>query len=156
MDGRDRFWQRWLVVVTSIVAVFGLTLVIAPPIGRRFFSLLIYGSQSGIEAMGSTARSYITLAHGVLGAVMFGWATALLFVVIGPFARGSWEAWLTIAVSMTAWFIPDTVISLWLGFWPNAVQNVVFATLFAIPLAATYRTFRRRKGREVTSVPSDP
>jgi hypothetical protein len=156
MEGRDRFWQRWLLVVTIVVAAFGLALVIAPPVGRGFFSLLIYGSPSRIDEMGTTASAYITLAHGVLGAVMFGWAVALLLIVMGPFARGFWEGWLILAVSVTAWFIPDTVISLSLGFWPNAVQNAVFATLFAIPLAATYRSFRQRKGPEVPSVPSGP
>ncbi len=42
---------------------------------------------------------------------------------------------------VTAWFTPDTAFSLWSGFWQNAVLNVAVATLFAVPLAATYRTF---------------
>ena len=83
------------------------------------------------------------MVHGVLGAVMCGWATALLFIVIGPFGRGSWEAWLTISVSLTAWFVTDTAFSLWTGFWRNAILNLVIATLFAVPLAATFRRFRR-------------
>jgi hypothetical protein len=47
-------------------------------------------------------------------------------------------------VLLTAWFVPDTVLSLWTGFWPNAILNLVIAAFFAMPLAATYRTFRQR------------
>jgi hypothetical protein len=144
VERRFRFWQRWLIVVTIGVAVFGLTLVVAPTLARRLFGLLIYASPFGIDRLGAPAAPYITLVHGVLGAVMFGWAIALLFIVIGPFGRGSREGWLTMTVSLTAWFVPDTAFSLWTGFWPNAVLNLVFATLFAIPLAATYRAFRQR------------
>jgi hypothetical protein len=130
--------------VTIGVAVFGLTLVVAPAVGRRIFSLLIYASPTGVADLGASATPYITLVHGVLGAVMFGWMIALLFIVIGPFGRGSREAWLAIAVSMTAWLVSDTVFSLWTGFWPNAILNLGIATLFAIPLAATFRRFKRR------------
>ncbi len=46
-------------------------------------------------------------------------------------------------VSLVAWFIPDTVFSIISGFWENAVQNFVFAVLFAIPLVALYCQARR-------------
>jgi hypothetical protein len=48
------------------------------------------------------------------------------------------------AVSAAAWLVPDTVFSLWTGFWRNAVLNSVIALLFVIPLAATYRLFMRQ------------
>jgi hypothetical protein len=43
-----------------------------------------------------------------------------------------------VAVSIAAWFVPDTAFSLWTGYWQNAVLNGVLALAFAIPLAATY------------------
>ena len=36
-----------------------------------------------------------------------------------------------------SWFVPDTFRSVWGGFGPNAILNLVLATLYAIPLAAT-------------------
>lgn len=45
--------------------------------------------------------------------------------------------WNLIALSVAAWFVPDTSYSLLSGFWQNAVLNTVFAGLFAIPLWAT-------------------
>ena len=41
-------------------------------------------------------------------------------------------------------FVPDTLYSLTSGFVGNAVLNVGFALLFAVPLAATFRDFAAR------------
>jgi uncharacterized membrane protein YhaH (DUF805 family) len=137
------FWVRWLVVVTVGVMVFGILLVLAPGLAREGFSLLVYGDRQQIATFGSGAAHYIGLVHAVLGAVMFGWGLALLLVVRGLFARGAREGWQIVVVSVAAWFVPDTTFSLWSGFWQNAVLNLVFIILFAIPLTATYQDFRR-------------
>lgn len=142
MQNHFAFWLRWLVVVTLGLMAFSLSMVLAPGLTRQIFGLLIYASPEGINAFGGAAVAYISLTHAVLGAVMLGWGAAMLCLVLGPLARRSFEAWLTLAVSLTAWFVPDTSYSLWSGFWQNAVFNCVFVLLFAIPLAATYRTCR--------------
>jgi hypothetical protein len=139
------FWRRWLIVATLCFMAFSLALVLAPNLTRQFFSLLIYATPESINALGSAAVAYISLAHAVLGAAMFGWGVALLSIVLGPFKRMSLEAWQTLAVSLAAWFIPNTAYSLWSGFWQNAVFNGVFITLFAIPLVATYSTCRSHR-----------
>ena len=93
MQGRDRFWWYWPIVAALGVATFGAVLVVIPALGRQVFGLLLFSSPSGIEALGASATPYITLVHGVLGAVMVGWAITLLSVAIGPFGRGSWDGW---------------------------------------------------------------
>ncbi len=108
---------------------------------RRRFARIAFPGR--IATFGTEAVAYISLVHAVLGAVMFGWGLALLFVVRGPFALGAKEGWRIVALSVAAWFIPDTAFSLWSGFWQNAVLNAVFLALFATPLAATYRVFHR-------------
>jgi hypothetical protein len=135
------FWWRWLVAVTLGVMLFGISMILMPGLIREFFSLLLYSSSQRISDFEEPAVAYITLMHGVLGAVMFGWSVALLFVLFGSFRRGKRQGWLTFAVSLAAWFIPDTVLSLWSGFWQNAVLNLTLAALFAIPLSATYKAF---------------
>lgn len=137
-----QFWTRWLYVVTLAVMVFGLVLVLSPQLTRLGFSWLVYGDTARIAAFGPKAVEYISLLHAVLGAVMVGWGTALLLVVRGPFRRGAMEGWHIIAVSVSVWFVPDTVFSFWSGFWQNALLNLVFAILFVIPLAANYKAFR--------------
>ena len=138
-----RFWERWLIFATSLVAGFGLLLVVSPALSRWLFGWVAFGSPSGIEDLGAAAQPYLALAHGVLGAVMFGWGVGLLLVVLGPFARGEWEGWRTIALSMGAWFAVDITLSAVSGFWGNVALNIGFALLFAVPLAATYSAFRR-------------
>lgn len=132
--------------VTLCFMAFSVTLVLAPDLTRRFFSLLIYASPEKINAFGTEAVAYISLLHAVLGAVMIGWGMALLLTVLRPFKSMSLQAWKTVAVSMAVWFIPDTGYSLWSGFWQNAAFNCIFIVLFAIPLIATYNTCRQHSG----------
>lgn len=139
------FWLRWLLAVTLGVMVFGLVLVLAPSLTRQGFSLLVYADTERIATFGADAVAYIALVHAVLGGVMFGWGVALLFVVRGLFARGASEGWQIVAVSVAAWFVPDTAFSLWSGFWQNALLNATFIILFAVPLAATYRVFHEKR-----------
>lgn len=135
------FWQRWLIVATVFVLILSIAMVAIPVPVLRMFSLLYYSSPEGIDAFGAPAVAFIMLLQGVLGAVMFGWSVALLLVLLGSFRRGSREGWTIMAVSLAAWFIPDTTYSLWSGFWQNAALNLVFLVFFAIPLVATHRTF---------------
>ncbi len=138
------FWWRWLVLAACGVLLFGLSFVVLPDLTQRFFNLLLFSSTQRNPAFSDAAVAYITLAYAVLGAVMFGWAIALLYALFGPFRRGLREGWNAVAVSLAAWFIPDTTFSLRSGFWQNAALNLVFAVLFAIPLVATYKAFHGR------------
>jgi len=137
-----KFWVNWLLAVAAGVAIFGLVLVVAPALTRQGFSLLVYASPSRIDAFGQEQVRYISLAHAVIGGVMAGWGTALFYVTKTLFARGSRIAWNLVAVSVLAWFVPDTSYSLLSGYWQNAVLNTAFLALFALPLWAT-RSMKR-------------
>ncbi|MGD0547305.1 MAG: hypothetical protein ABR991_05695 [Terracidiphilus sp.] len=147
------FWWRWLVAVTVGLLLFGAGLFLAPDPASRVFGLLFYSSPSRFSALGEPAAAYIKFAHGVLGAVLFGWSVTLLMLLLGPFRRASKESWQIIVLSLLAWFIPDTVFSLWSGFWQNAVLNTVIAAFFAVPLVATYLILKRIKRDEQVGTP---
>lgn len=132
-----RFWVRWLVVASAIVIGFGASMVLAPGPTRQLFGLLLFASPDGVNDLAGPAVAYVSLVHAILGATMVGWGVLLLLVVLGPFRRGSAEAWRMLATSLAAWFVPDTAFSLASGFWPNAVLNAGFVALFAVPLLAT-------------------
>ena len=129
--------MRWLLVVSAGVVVFGLLLVLAPSLTRQGFSLLVYASQNQIDSFGAEQVRYVSLAHAVIGGVMIGWGVALFYVTNALLASGNPVGWNIIALSVVAWFVPDTSYSLISGFWQNAVLNTGFLTLFAIPLWAT-------------------
>lgn len=138
-------WFNWLLLVVLGVMLFGIGMILAPGLIRQAFSLLLYAAPHAVDSdFGAPAVAYVTLLHGVLGAVMFGWGVALLLILRGPFLRGRREAWNIFCISVAAWFVPDTLFSLWTGFWQNAVLNSVFALLFVVPLAATHRFFRQQ------------
>ena len=130
-------WINWLLAVSVGVVVFGLVLVLIPSLARQGFSLLVYASPERIDAFGEEPVRYISLAHAVLGGLMVGWGVALFYVTKTLLARGSRIAWNLIALSVLAWFIPDTSYSLLSGYWQNALLNTVFLVLFVVPLLAT-------------------
>jgi hypothetical protein len=134
--GPKTLWLAWLRIATVFTIAFGLFLVVAPALSRQGFSLMVYSSADRIGGFGSAAADYIELAHAVMGAVMVGWGVALLLVLRGPMRRNVREGALIYAVSLTCWFVPDTIFSLASGFWQNAILNLSFAVVFAIPLVA--------------------
>lgn len=142
--GNFNFWWRWLVGVDIGVMLFGLTLVLFPSLARQAFSLMVFSDPSVIDAFSFEAANYITLSHGVMGSVMFGWGAAMMFTLFSQFREGVRVGWLNLAVSVGLWYLPDTYLSLQTGFWQNAILNTVFVILFAIPLAATYRMFQTK------------
>lgn len=131
------FWINWLLTVAAGVVAFGLVLVLAPTLARQGFSTLVYASPDRIDAFGQEQVRYISLAHAVIGGVMVGWGAALFYVTKTLLAGGSRIAWNLVALSVGAWFVPDTSYSLISGYWQNAMLNTVFLVLFALPLWAT-------------------
>ena len=135
-------WINWLLAVSVGVVAFGLVLVLLPSLTRQGFSLLVYASPERIDAFGQEPVRYIALAHAVLGGVMVGWGAALFYITRTLLASGSRIAWNLVALSVVAWFIPDTSYSLLSGYWQNALLNTVFLVLFAVPLLATRAKLR--------------
>lgn len=142
MNKASHAWWQMLVAVTSGLIAFGLILVLLPGLTRQGFSWMIYGSPAHLDAFAANAVAYISLVHAVLGAVMVGWGSLMLWLTLGPLRRGRREAWTMFVAALLAWFIPDTAYSLLSGFWQNAVLNTVFALLFALPLIALKSAMR--------------
>jgi hypothetical protein len=115
-------------------ALFGAVLVLAPGLTRQGFSLLMFGDAHHINTFAPEARTYISLVHGVLGAVMVGWALALLGVVMWLWKQAPRQAWRVVALSVGGWFVVDTTFSLSVGAWQNAFLNLAFGALFAVGL----------------------
>lgn len=141
MNQGIQVWWRWLVLVVCGVMIFSLGMVVAPNLIQQFFDIMFFSSSQAHTAFGDAATSYIKFVYGVLGAVMIGWMTTLLCILVGSFRRGEREAWWAVATSIVVWFTIDSGLSVLTGFWQNAVFNTLFLILFVIPLAATYQHF---------------
>jgi len=136
-----QFWWGWLVVVVCSVIIFNVGLVIAPNLMQQFFNVMFFSSSKAYTDFGNAATLYVEFVYGVLGAVMIGWMTTLLYILVGSFRSRQREAWWAIAAPIVVWFAVDSWLSISTGFWQNAVFNTLFLVLFIIPLAATYRYF---------------
>ena len=140
-------WLPTLHVACAIVMGFGLALLVAPFKLQPLFSLLYYGSTQRVLAFGPDALDYLAFKDGVIGALCLGWGATLMLVVRGPFARGETQGWSFVAAPIAIWFAAEALSTILSGFWSNFLLIAVFALVFAVPLAATWRGFfghRRR------------
>jgi uncharacterized membrane protein YhaH (DUF805 family) len=138
MKSMFQFWWWCLVASCGIMITFGLGMVFAPALMHQFFDQVLFASSSAQTNFDPAANAYIFFSYGILGALLIAWMVPLLSILVGPFQHKQGWAWLAIASSVGIWFAIDSSISIGSGFWQNAVSNVGFLILFAIPLAATY------------------
>lgn len=129
--------KRDTLLLAAVVGtgLFGSALVLLPAWSRLGFSLLMYGDAGRIDRFGPEVVAYATLVHGVLGAVMLGWALSLLALLRGRWRVEPARARAIVALSVGSWFVVDTAFSAAVGAWPNVALNAVFGALFAVGLA---------------------
>lgn len=136
---RLRLWDRVLLVVVSLVAVYAVGLVaLGLTIGDVLFDPLGFGPDDG-DITSDTSRSYLRLIFAVLGSVIVGWMITIAAIVVGPLARRERWAWNATVVATLTWFILDTGASLLLGFVGHALFNIGFGIALAVPLAVIRR-----------------
>lgn len=131
--------DRLLLALIGITALFGASMLLLPGATRSLFGLVMYGDAARIESFGSEARAYATLLHGVLGAVMVGWAVALWGLLGGPGVSAAGAGWRGVGLSVGAWYLLDSGFSAAVGAWPNVVLNTGFAVAFAAGIAVARR-----------------
>jgi hypothetical protein len=127
-----------LIVALWGTALFGALMLLVPGLAHQGFGLLMFGDASRILSFSPEALGYATLLTGVLGAVMVGWALGLLALLRWCWAGAPLACWRVTAVSLGSWFVVDTLFSLAVGGWQNAVLNLSFAVLFAAGLWMAY------------------
>jgi hypothetical protein len=123
-----------LQAVCLYTAAFGAVMVLAPGFTRSGFGWLLLGGSAAMQAWPEQARNYVTLVHGVLGAVLVGWGVGLLLLVRTLWPLAPRVAWRAVALSVLCWWLPDTSFSLAVGAWQNALLNLGFGLLFAAGL----------------------
>lgn len=136
------FWQKWLVVVSILIATFGVTMSLLN--GTSFFQP--FNDQinpvfwSG-EDLPDRADRFQRWVYGAWGATVAGWGIFALFIARYPFrARQIW-ARNCLLFGLGVWYLLDTGISLFFRVTFNAFFNTLLLTLIAVPLAFTWRSF---------------
>jgi hypothetical protein len=143
--GRFSFWQKWLVAVGVLLAVFGLALAFCNQ--SRFFDLLFNNQVNPSFWTAAQVTPQIVRfqqwVYGVLGATVAGWGIVVVFVAHYPFRRQERWAWVSLALGITVWFLTDTALSLYFQVGFNVAFNIVVFLSVILPLLATRKAFGR-------------
>ena len=94
MKSRDStsHWDRLLLLVVVVVALYALGLVVAGLwLGDTVFNALGFGPEDGDVV--ESQREYVRLVYGILGAVIVGWMATIGLIVSGPLRRRETWAW---------------------------------------------------------------
>lgn len=76
-------------------------------------------------------------AVGLLGAVSIGWSMTLFAAIrlaTSVDKRTAAPFWTLLTLSIAGWFLIDSAISIYTGFWRNSVSNVLIVGTFLLPL----------------------
>ena len=137
------FWQKWLLIVSIIISLFGIYIALFNQ--TLWFNLLLndkvnttFFSAPGISNDVITFQKWI---YGVLGATVFGWGIFLSFIAHYPFKRKEKWAWNCFLIGIICWFVLDTSISVYFGVIVNAIFNTVLFLGIIIPLVFSRKHF---------------
>ncbi|MCA9885624.1 MAG: hypothetical protein KC708_21750 [Anaerolineae bacterium] len=130
-------WIRWMNIVCGLFILYGLALVLLPSQVQDVQGAIYYNWPLGEDAysqLTSIEYNYHIFLYGVIGGVLIGWSVLIIAVVNGPLQNGYRWAWQALVISLVAWFVTDTLISLATGMTINGLFNLVSTAAFAIPL----------------------
>jgi hypothetical protein len=137
------FWRKWLFGATIIMVVFGVALALLN--GTFIFSWMNDGINppfwSDSSSITPAIRNYQQFTTGLLGTLMTCWGLTVMFIAQYSFRRQESWAWTGLVFSVGLWFLMDTSISLYYRVYFNALSNLGFLVLLALPLFFTRKHF---------------
>ena len=136
------FWQKWLLVVGIVIAVFGTLMALLS--GTPLFDLFnqqIDPAFWGANAVGENAKIFQQWIYGVWGATIAGWGIFVTFIARYPFREK--ERWASdcLIAGMSLWFVLDTSLSVYYQVYFNAAFNTALLILALLPIFATRKHF---------------
>ena len=125
----------WLEAASLVLIAVGIVIAAAAvpalsgPAGL-LIDIAIWPFDGAQTLAGAEAR----LLCAISGGMLVGWGALMALVAVRLYARDPALARTMIAVSMITWFVVDCAASVAAGAPVNAVLNVGFLALFAVPL----------------------
>lgn len=128
------FWRNWLTIWCGAVAIFGLVLTGgAFPTADAPIRWMIATINPAADA---TMTDTLRFSLALMGAVTIGWSLTLHAAIRAADRLGAagGPVWRLLVLSMCAWYVIDSSLSVATGFGLNAVSNTVFMAAFLWPL----------------------
>jgi hypothetical protein len=139
---RFSFWQRWLLVVSVIVAVFGIALALLSNTPLfDWMNQLINQAIWGTTTLPAEASVFQQWVYAVLGATVAGSGVFVFFIARQPFSQRERWAWNCLVAVLIVWYPIDTLASLYFKVAFNALFNTGLLLLVALPLFFTRKQF---------------
>lgn len=130
--------KLWLETASIILGLVGLVICMsalpALSLPTRLLADAVFWPP---DAAQSLAAPETRLLAAIGGGVMLGWGATLWLLVRLLFAREPAAVKTIIMTGITVWFVADSTASILAGAPVNAVLNIGFLLLFALPLRGT-------------------
>jgi hypothetical protein len=134
------FWCRWLWIASLILIVFGVAMALLN-------QTIVFATMNRLidpvfwpAGIPDDVPAFQGWVYGAWGATVIGWGVMTAVLARFAFPRREGWAWWAMVLGIGAWYVVDTAISAVYGVWVNVILNAVLMVLFALPLAATWRT----------------
>ena len=142
-----KFWQRWLLVVSWIIVLFGLAMALlnATPL----FDLMndrVNPVFWGDGPVPHASALFMRWIYGVLGATVAGWGVFMVYIARFPFYRHERWARDAILIGLLLWYVVDTSITLYFRVAFNAALNTTLFIMGMLPIVMTWKSFAKREG----------
>ena len=132
------FWQKWLLVVSILITVFGVLMVASSFLGDNSSGV---GPEFVQKYKIITFFAFRQWLLAILGATIAGWGICLIFMAHYPFKRKELWAWNSLILGLSVWFVLDTIFLMYAGVYFNAIFNTVVFVLAILPLIFTRKHF---------------
>ena len=131
------FWKNWMTAWCWLVLVFGVVLaLVATPMtdaAVRFVFALISRDPSSDTIL---AQPPMRFAIGLQGALTIGWALTIFGMARAAETSGA-AVWRALTVSLVAWYVIDSAISVLTGFPLNALSNTLLMSGYLAPVLSS-------------------
>ena len=114
----EYFYRRIIIIISVLVILLGI-----------FISFILDPKLIPVEG-----GIMVRWLQGIIGATLMGWGLTILLVSWYAFKQGIPQLLRYILLGLIAWFIPDTIISIYYGIVFNVIINLIFLAVAGFPL----------------------
>ncbi|MFH1188580.1 MAG: hypothetical protein V1652_01915 [bacterium] len=137
------FWQKWLLIVGVVMAIFGIYMSLSS--GTYLFRIF---DNNIIPVFWNTAKitqnalKFQKWVYGAWGATVAGWSIFLIFITHYPFKQKQKWAWKCLLSGLLVWYFLDTAFSWYFKVYINVALNSTILLLVVVPLFFTRKEFQ--------------